>query len=98
MKVSKNALLHQIAHLNRITGHKLEPYNITNNGLTRNDGTYFLDEYNGFRLSQMTKEGERNPLGLYRHTKSEMFFILDAFITGVESTLALVEEKINNKG
>jgi 2-keto-4-pentenoate hydratase len=98
MSVKLSNLLYQVAYLNRITGHKVEPYTRTNEGNIPNVGTYSIDGASyGYMLEQMCSSGGvSHPLGYERCTKAQLYAKIDAFIKGIEEGLRLAETKIDN--
>lgn len=88
-RITEKQLRALVDRLNRETGSPLEAYTKGDNGRYHaNIGNYHLDcAYSGFTLARMVNEsgGITHPIGWGRYfTKRELWFVLQAFMDGIE--------------
>ncbi len=86
-RITIKNLEYQVERINQLTGSPLTAYTKIDGKLTANIGHYHLDQaYGGIKLIRMYNEGggieeiTRNGFG----TKKELYYQLDAIITGLQ--------------
>lgn len=79
----------QIAHLNKITNSPAESYSLGTDGKYHaNVGNYHLDcAYGGYNLARIANDGGgiTQPIGGGFKTKRELYNLIRAYISGIES-------------
>jgi hypothetical protein len=95
MRITNKILENRIDYLNELTNNPKTPRTQTNGKLVSNVGNYHLDgAYGGYELAQMHNSGGGvdNPLRSGHIPKKELYNLINAFISGIESV------KYNQKG
>jgi len=88
MRVTKKALKSLLKQINEATNSPLQTYKEDKNGkLVGQIGNYYLHSaYNKYMLVRVIDEhsGVATPAGEYFFTQNEMFYILKAYLAGIQ--------------
>lgn len=86
-QITKAHLQAAVDRINKLTNSPMEPYTRTGDKFNANIGCYYLYwAYGGVQLDRINNVGggTSQPLGGGFNTKREMYYLLHAFIRGLE--------------